>query len=477
MSSSQVQLLAIARTLRDVVAPQLSPGAGRLAVMSCVRMLQRLAQPRPAAADSPALPLDDLPPPLRQALVGAVPRRLAEYEVPAENSAIDVGNAALMDAATAWIAGATAQDHVAITRLVDWEGGLQDAAEALHEKLEVPQPVHEDSGHVLDPQAVEAYFKARCGNHVRMTAFNQLMGGTSKQTALVSLEGAADLPADLVIRRDQIAETMSGSVVQEFPLLQIVYDAGVAIPRPLFLEPSAAALGRPFSASERLSGKSTASHFFVPENGEAAFGLAEQMARLHAIPVQKFAAVFGDAEGELTQNDSPECRRESLEKMREAWHRFVRTPSLTMTAAFRWMENNLDCADGPLTLVHGDMGFHNMLVDGKRFVALLDWETAHIDHPAGDLGYARPMIERMVPWQDFVARYREAGGQPVTARQVHFFGIWEILRINIQLRHVRELYESGATEDIRLGEVGTYYVPRFVHRISQHLRRALHETS
>ena len=53
--------------------------------------------------------------------------------------------------------------------------------------------------------------------------------------------------------------------------------------------------------------------------------------------------------------------------------------------------------------------------------------------------------------------------------------MWEILRINIQLRHVRELYETGATDDIRLGEVGVYYVPRFVHRISQHLRRAMRE--
>ena len=394
--------------------------------------------------------------------------------MPSENPALETGNAALIDAATAWLgtASTAASDRAAITALVDWEGRLQDAVEKRYEQLEAVQPVHEDSGHVLDPQAVEAYFKNRGGDQGRMTSFTQLMGGTSKQTALVSLEGAKDLPADIVIRRDQIAGTMTGSVVQEFPLLQIVYDAGVAIPRPLFLEPSSAALGRPFSASERLSGKSTASHFIVPEDGTAAFGLAEQMARLHAIPAHKFSGVLG----EFPEFDSPERRREPLAQMREAWYQLVRTPCLTMTTAFRWLEDNLDCAQGPLTLVHGDMGFHNMLVDGKRFVALLDWETAHIDHPAGDLGYARPAIERMMPWVEFVAHYRAAGGQPVSARQVHFFGIWETLRINIALRHVRELYETGATQDIRLGEVGTYYVPRFVHRISQHLRRALHDT-
>lgn len=467
--SQQAALLAIARALRDTVGPELPPGAARLALNGSVRMLLRLAQ---ADAASP-LPLDALPTELRAAMQAAAPRALADHERPSENSALDASNAGMLDAAEAWMARASMHgvDRAAMTTLVDWEGAAQDAAERAFETLEVVQPRSEDSGHLLDPQAVEAYFKQRCGPQVRMTAFTQLMGGTSKQTALLSLEGAQDLPPDLVIRRDQIAETMTGSVVQEFPLLRIIYDAGVAIPQPLFLESSPAALGRPFSVSQRMPGRSMPSHFAVPEDGESAYGLAEQMARLHAIPARNFAGVFG----EFPERDSPERRGEQLMRMREAWHALVKTPSLTMAAAFRWLEDNLDCADGLLCLVHGDMGFHNMLVDGKRFVALLDWETAHIDHPAGDLGYARPAIERMVPWQKFVERYRAAGGQPVTARQIHFFGMWETLRINIALRHVRQLYESGATEDIRLGEVGLYYVPRFVHRISQHLRRALHD--
>ena len=463
-------LLNIARALRDEVAPHVEPGAGRLALLACIRMLLRLARPQIENAEAP--PLDALPTELRDAIRNTGARPLLPHETPTENSALASGNAAAIDQAVAWINHAKQSDRTTIAALADWEGRLQDAAEAQYETLQTPVSKPQDKTHVLDPHAVEAYFKSRFGDQARMTAFKQLVGGTSKQTALVSLSGTDAVPNELVIRRDQTAETMTGSVVNEFPLLQIVHEAGVAVPRPLFLEKSPAALGKPFVALERLFGTSSASHFQVPEHTEVAYGLAEQIARLHAIPAQKFSGVFGD----YPLQDSPERRREPLAKMIEGWHHFVRTPSITMTAAFRWMQDNLDCAAGPMTLVHGDLGFHNMLVDGERFVSLLDWETAHIDHPAGDLGYVRPVIERLVPWEKFLAVYRAAGGQPVTNRQIAFFGIWEILRINIQLRHVRMLVETGATEDIRLCEVGTYYVPRFVHRISQHLRRALHES-
>jgi aminoglycoside phosphotransferase (APT) family kinase protein len=471
----QAYLLAIACTLRDTVAPSMEPGSARLALLGCVRILLRLAQPQAGGVEPPPLLLEKLPPALRDALSAATDRPLAAHEVPSENSALAPSRAGALDMAAGWIerAQTSGADRKAMSALVEWEGELQDAAERMFAALETPAAKDQDKSTLIDPKALEAYFQARCGPQVKLTSFNQLHGGTSKQTALISLSGAKDLPVDFVIRRDQIAATMTGSVVHEFPLLQAVYDAGVAVPRPLFLEQSSVALGKPFVALERMPGKSMASHFLVPPDRETALGLAEQMAKLHAIPVQKFAGIFGD----VPQRDSAERRQQPLEKMREGWQHFSKTPSVTMTAAFRWMEDNMDCAEGPLALVHGDIGFHNMLVDGQRFVAMLDWETAHIDNPAGDLGYVRWAIEQMLPWQEFFDHYLASGGQPVTQRQIHFFGMWEILRINIQLRHVRELYETGATDDIRLGEVGVYYVPRFVQRISQHLRRALRENN
>jgi aminoglycoside phosphotransferase (APT) family kinase protein len=470
--SEKAYLLAVARTLRDIVAPLVESGHGQLALLSCERILLRLAHPQQSdEAKVPSLTLDELPPDLRQALAIVAPRPLAEHEIPCENSALEMSRAGALDEASSWIDRAQpfAKNRRAIAALVDWEGRLQDAAELNFERLEQPVDHKQDTASLLDPKAIETYFQSRCGTQVTLSSFKQLIGGSSKQTALISLSGAMDLPSELVIRRDQSAATMAGSVVQEYPMLQTLYDCGVAVPRPLFLETSPAPLGKSFIVMERVEGRSLTTHFSIPKDRELAFGLAEQLARLHSIPTHNFSGAF-----DAPPRDVPaDQRRQQLQKMLESWQHFSRTPSITMSAAFRWLEDNIDCAEGPMTLVHGDLGFHNILFDGKRFVALLDWETAHIDNPAGDLGYVRPVIEQMVPWQEFIECYRGAGGQPVTDRQVHFFGIWEILRINIQLRHARMLYETGVTDDVKLGVVGAYYVPRFVHRISQHLRRAL----
>lgn len=473
--SQQTVLLSIAAALRDEVAPQLPPGYSRLVLLACRHMLLRMAHPSPDSTEMPPLPLDDLPASLRDALAEVEARPLADMETPSENGALSQDSAAAIDRIVDWLSASSLRDDAqAIAALADWEGQGQDVVERLHETLDMPPARQPDTSLQLDPNAVEAYFRKRFGNDVSLTSFNQLLGGRSKQTALLALTGLpAEIPGELVLRRDQTAKTMTGSIIQEYPILEAVYEGGVAVAKPILLETDLNSLGRPFAILERVRGRSLGTHFDVPHaHGEAiAFGLAEQMARLHAIPASRLSGVFADA----PLVDSIERRREQLAQMQEQWEGIVKTPSVTMTAAFKWLAANLDCAEGELSIVHGDLGFHNLMFEDDKFIAILDWETAHIDHPAGDLGYVRPAIEKMLPWQKFFGHYLAAGGRRVTSRQVHFFGMWEILRINIALRHCRVLYESGATKDPMLGEVGAYYVPRFVNRISQHLRRALHD--
>ena len=61
-------------------------------------------------------------------------------------------------------------------------------------------------------------------------------------------------------------------------------------------------------------------------------------------------------------------------------------------------------------LVHGDYNFHNLLFDGDRLSAVLDWELSHVGHPAEDLGYIKQTAEQSVAWEDFMAAYRDEGG-------------------------------------------------------------------
>jgi Phosphotransferase enzyme family len=68
-------------------------------------------------------------------------------------------------------------------------------------------------------------------------------------------------------------------------------------------------------------------------------------------------------------------------------------------------------ADRPRRLVHGDVGFHNMMMRDGRLAAILDWELTHIGDPAEDIGYIRaPLLKPLKPWDKFVATYVAEGG-------------------------------------------------------------------
>lgn len=62
-----------------------------------------------------------------------------------------------------------------------------------------------------------------------------------------------------------------------------------------------------------------------------------------------------------------------------------------------------------MALTHGDCLFHNIMFDGDRMTALLDWELASVGLPAFDLGYLIWSAEVLrqvndVPWLDGVPR-------------------------------------------------------------------------
>ncbi len=57
-----------------------------------------------------------------------------------------------------------------------------------------------------------------------------------------------------------------------------------------------------------------------------------------------------------------------------------------LSLALRWLEANLP-EPVPPRLVHGDFRMGNVLVDGGKLTAVLDWELAHIGDPHEDLAY------------------------------------------------------------------------------------------
>ena len=82
----------------------------------------------------------------------------------------------------------------------------------------------------------------------------------------------------------------------------------------------------------------------------------------------------------------------------------------------------------PARVVHGDVGFHNLMVDQGKVTALLDWEFWHFGDPNEDLAFARMFMNQVGAWDEFIARYRACGGIEFSTECERYFNVWTSVR-------------------------------------------------
>jgi hypothetical protein len=78
-----------------------------------------------------------------------------------------------------------------------------------------------------------------------------------------------------------------------------------------------------------------------------------------------------------------------------------------------------------------------------------------------------------MPWDDFMAAYADAGGTPLSRAESDFFSIYAPLRLLTLVQNPRQLFERGATNDLRLAETAASFIPQQVDRIDRVLRSVL----
>jgi aminoglycoside phosphotransferase (APT) family kinase protein len=305
-----------------------------------------------------------------------------------------------------------------------------------------PPPV---SARRLDPEALERYLRAHPSGGATLTLRETrlLPGGRCKLTALVSQHGASDLPETFILRQDWTGGATDTSVITEYELLRKLSGADIRAPRPLLLEADPAALGQPFILLERMPGSICGSLFTPPPSPELGLQLAEQMGRLHALSPEPFRGLV--PENSLAADEL----RRGIEAFR-TMQTSVGMRSELIGAAIEWLSGHLADAGSALCLTHNDLGFHNFLVHDGALSALLDWELAALGHPAADLGYVRPFIRTMLPWDEFVAAYAAAGGWAVELPALRFHTIWNAVRLYGLIMQARSALERRLVNDVEI---------------------------
>ncbi|HTT84000.1 MAG TPA: phosphotransferase [Rhizomicrobium sp.] len=330
-------------------------------------------------------------------------------------------------------------------------------------------PKAESSRNRMTTENVTTYLQTRFADcpDIRATEVLPIAGGRSKGTTRIKLEGHPSFPAEIVLRQDLIADVGGQSVVYEYPLQKIVWQAGLPIPQPLWLEGEETFLGGPFSALAAAPGRPGGTLFRMDAPAAVARDAAQFFGRLHSLDIDEH-----DLRRKLLWGRSPAPVRDMLGFFYTKWTASEIEPSPLVEASFLWLYDHLDVIAPRPVFVHGDSSYHNMLVHEGRLSAVLDWEFAHAGDPAEDLVGSEHFTTEVLPWAEFMAIYRDHGGEDISRERFHFFALWRSLRFAIATAAAGHAFASGLDEDLRLAAIGYNSFPRLLHEVARQLAAA-----
>jgi aminoglycoside phosphotransferase (APT) family kinase protein len=242
-------------------------------------------------------------------------------------------------------------------------------------------------------------------------------------------------------------------VRDEFHLLQVLFNAGFPAPKPLWIEANSKAVPGAFLVTQFLPGRAAGSHEGPRDPGSDILDMfARTLAHLHALPVDALGlSGYSDVAFDHTAvlNSIAHYRRWDEE------HWDVREPILDL--ALSWLEVNVGLGLQPKVIVHGDYGFHNLLVDGRHAV-LLDWEMAHPGSAAEDLSRARDGLGTLATFEEFLASYTMHGGKIPPPSALRYYDVLRLTRSTINYRNAVKLFNLGVNSSIRkLNATSTLY--------------------
>jgi aminoglycoside phosphotransferase (APT) family kinase protein len=231
------------------------------------------------------------------------------------------------------------------------------------------------------------------------------------------------------------------------------------VPEPLWVEHDKAALGTRFIVVRGVAGSTDIGPALT--DARRARGLAEQlarvMARIHAITPGDIGRTVRDG---LTAGQGT---GDYLESIYGLYRGAAEHPNPRIEAAFGWMRANAPVDDGrPATLVHGDIGFHNLMTHEGAVTGVLDWECAHFGDPMEDVSYCRPFVEALLPWADFLEIYQSNGGVPYSEERDRYYAVWSNLRNACGCVCLLDAYHrTGPAANLKHLNVGLISGPRF----------------
>lgn len=358
-----------------------------------------------------------------------------------------------------------------VRQIVDWE------LRFYHERAEASRSVADGAATGfarLTVENVRACLAARFPDwrNLTVTSFRQQPGGYSKITLLVGLQDDVNGAHGVVIRAQpprKMLDLDGMSLAFEYPVVRYAFEAGLPVAEPLFLEEDPSHIGFPFMLSRRMPGSvmgslSGASTPVTEDQVRAILRLAAQVANTPVDPdsplVRSSHLVRWLGHASIRDNT-----REFIEYWRDVGTRGNSARSALLDYAVRWLLDNIPEDEVGANLIHGDVGFHNILFHDGRVSALLDWENARVGDTAEELSMFVSSIAHLFDHATILRWFEEEGGPPVSEYRLRYFDVYMAMKIIVSAQVSLQRLEEGPEGNLHLGVFGIRFLPMIGGRL------------
>lgn len=305
---------------------------------------------------------------------------------------------------------------------------------------------------------LEAFFEVELpGATPRISNLVATSMGRSRQNWAFDLtwqEDGQERRDRLILRSDPAGGLVDTDRVKEFEVLQALEQTDVPAPVARWLDAEGKWFGSPSLIMRREPG---ACDYFVL-NGSRPLtervGLGQQLCDLLARVHRSDWRAAGL--GQVLQEPREAASLVEVERWEVVLRRDQNEAYPEMDLAIQWLKAAPPAAQATV-LVHGDFKAGNVLLEGDRVVALLDWELAHLGDPLEDVGWVTQPLRRrehIIPgaWEDtdVLERYQRLTGFSTPAEHVRWWNVFATFRTAVmQVSGLRAFLEGRSDEPYR----------------------------
>jgi aminoglycoside phosphotransferase (APT) family kinase protein len=243
----------------------------------------------------------------------------------------------------------------------------------------------------------------------------------------------------------------------QYRAMDLLAGSGVPVPPLVGYEADAGVLGAPFFVMEKVEGRiptdnppyhmgGWVTEVSPDERAAMWWSGLEQMAGIHTLDWRTLGFGF---------LDRPALGRTGVEQQLAYYDAYFAWAAAgqanpTVEAGMAWLRGHVPAAE-PVQLCWGDARIGNMIFDGGRCVAVLDWEMATLGNPVQDLawwlfldrhhseGLGAPRLDGFPDVADTVRRWESLTGLAAKPEELWFYEVFAAVRFSVIMQRLSSM--------------------------------------